>query len=78
MLVREQEWNCQSYNILNQRKHGIIMILLHEVVHTEFWSNICNVRKTTLQAHHVFIHCVDKQNMDMNFYDMTLAFVLKN
>ena len=51
------------------------MILLHEVVHTEFWSYICNVRKTTLQAYHVFIHCVDKQNMDMNFYDMTLAFV---
>ena len=54
------------------------MILLYEVVHTEFWSYIYNVRKTTLQAHHVFIHCVDKQNMDMNFYDMTLAFVLKN
>ena len=51
------------------------MILLNEVVHTEFWSYIYNVRKTTLQAHHVFIHCVDKQNMDMNFYDMTLAFV---
>ena len=54
ILVREQEWYCQSYNILNQRKLGIIIILLHEVVHTEFWSYIYNVCKTTLQAHHVF------------------------
>ena len=30
--------------------------------------------KTTLQAHHVFIHCVDKQNMEFLRYDSCIRF----